>query len=136
MKIGFFNDYRLGVITTDGAGGGSIVDVTDAVSDIPRIGPHDLINGVIASWAYGLTRDTGRILLDMNPDQRLTDRLRTEIESGGDEITDLHIWRLGPGHLAAVVSVITKTGRQSADYHARLRHFSALSHVTVEVTTR
>lgn len=51
MKIGFFNDYRLGVITTDGAGGGSIVDVTDAVSDIPRIGPHDLINGVIASWA-------------------------------------------------------------------------------------
>ena len=50
MKIGFFNDFRLGVITTDGAGGGQIVDVTDAVADLPRIGPHDLINGVIASW--------------------------------------------------------------------------------------
>ena len=51
MKIGFFNDYRLGIISIDSAGGGSIVDVTDAVADIPRVGPHDLINGVIASWA-------------------------------------------------------------------------------------
>ena len=51
MTIGFFNDYRLGIISIDSAGGGSIVDVTDAVADIPRVGPHDLINGVIASWA-------------------------------------------------------------------------------------
>ena len=51
MKIGFFNDYRLGVIKFDSAGAGTVVDVTDAVADIPRVGPHDLINGVIASWA-------------------------------------------------------------------------------------
>ncbi|MBC7636077.1 MAG: fumarylacetoacetate hydrolase family protein [Acetobacteraceae bacterium] len=51
MKIGFFNDFRLGVIKHDSTGAGSIVDVTDAVADIARIGPHDLINGVIASWA-------------------------------------------------------------------------------------
>jgi len=51
MKIGFFNDYRLGVIKFDSAGVGTMVDVTDAVADIPRIGPQDLINGVIAGWA-------------------------------------------------------------------------------------
>jgi cation diffusion facilitator family transporter len=88
---------------------------------------------VIASWAYALVRDTGGILIDMNPDQHLTDRLRREIETDGDRLTDLHVWRLGPGHLAAVLSVATGHNRRAEDYHARLRHFSMLSHVTVEV---
>ncbi|HYZ22781.1 MAG TPA: CDF family Co(II)/Ni(II) efflux transporter DmeF [Rhodopila sp.] len=92
--------------------------------------------GVIASWAYGLVRDTGRILLDMNPDDALATRLRQEIEADGDRLTDLHIWRLGPGHLGAVLSVVTSHGRQPADYRDRLRHFPALSHVTVEVQGR
>jgi cation diffusion facilitator family transporter len=88
---------------------------------------------VIASWAYALVRDTGRVLIDMNPDQHLTERLRREIEADGDRLTDLHVWRLGPGHLAAVLSVATGHNRRAEDYHARLRHFSMLSHVTVEV---
>jgi cation diffusion facilitator family transporter len=88
---------------------------------------------VIASWAYGLLRDTGRILMDMNPDEHLTERLRREIETDGDRLTDLHVWRLGPGHLGAVMSVATGHGRQPEDYHRRLRHFSTLSHVTIEV---
>ena len=88
---------------------------------------------VIASWAYGLVRDTGRILLDMNPDANLTERLRQEIETDGDRLTDLHVWRLGPGHLAAVLSVATGAGRRAEEYHARLRHFRTLSHVTIEV---
>ena len=88
---------------------------------------------VIASWAYGLVRDTGRILLDMNPDQTLTERLRREIETDGDHLTDLHVWRLGPGHLGAVLSVTTAGGRGPEDYRSRLRHFPSLSHVTVEV---
>jgi cation diffusion facilitator family transporter len=88
---------------------------------------------VIASWAYGLVRDTGGILLDMNPDRHLTETLRREIESDGDRLTDLHIWRLGPGHLGAVLSIVTATNRGADDYRLRLRRFSALSHVTVEV---
>jgi cation diffusion facilitator family transporter len=88
---------------------------------------------VIASWAYGLIRDTGSILLDMNPDRQLTEKLRQEIEADGDRLTDLHVWRLGPGHLGAVLSVVTGKGRRPEDYRARLRHFTALSHVTVEV---
>ena len=88
---------------------------------------------VIASWAYGLIRDTGRILMDMNPDPHLTERLRREIETEGDQLTDLHVWRLGPGHLAAVMSVRTDHHRDPQDYRRRLRHFGALSHVTIEV---
>jgi len=88
---------------------------------------------VIASWAYGLVRDTGRILMDMNPDAHLTERLRREIETDGDRLTDLHVWRIGPGHLAAVMSVATGNARRAEDYHQRLRRFSTLSHVTVEV---
>jgi len=92
--------------------------------------------GVIASWAYGLLRDTGGILLDMNPDRQLTETLRRDIEADGDQLTDLHVWRLGPGHLGAVLSVVTGTGRQPEDYRSRLRRFPALSHVTVEVRTQ
>ena len=66
---------------------------------------------VIASWSYGLIRDTGAILLDMNPDRRMASNLRQAIESGGDQLTDLHLWRLGPGHLGAIVSV--EIGRAS-----------------------
>lgn len=89
--------------------------------------------GVIASWAYGLVRDTGGILLDMNPDRQLTERLRRAIETDGDRITDLHVWRLGPGHLAAVLSVVTGKHRRPQDYRTRLHGFPTLSHVTVEV---
>jgi cation diffusion facilitator family transporter len=91
---------------------------------------------VIASWAYGLTRDTGSILLDMNPDRHLTERLRRELEADGDRITDLHVWRLGPGHLGAVLSIVTQGNRRAEDYRERLRHFPSLSHVTVEVHPR
>jgi cation diffusion facilitator family transporter len=91
---------------------------------------------VIASWAYGLVRDTGRILLDMNPDRVLTERLRQEIETDGDKLTDLHVWRLGPGHLGAVLSVVTGKNRGPEDYRERLRHFASLSHITVEVHPR
>jgi cation diffusion facilitator family transporter len=88
---------------------------------------------VIASWSYRLLRDTGGILLDMNPDHAMTARLRNAIEQDGDRLVDLHLWRLGPGHLGALVTIVTAEGRDCAFYRARLRGFKSLSHVTVEV---
>lgn len=88
---------------------------------------------VIASWAFGLVRDTAAILLDMTPDRRLARRLREIIESDGDELADLHLWRLGPGHLGAILSVRSRTGRSVTDYRARLQRFRSLSHLTIEV---
>ena len=88
---------------------------------------------VIASWAYGLVRDTGAILLDMNPDRQMSSRLRDTIEQDGDRLTDLHLWRLGPGHFGAILSVATIRDRGAAFYRGRLAGFKTLSHVTIEV---
>ena len=88
---------------------------------------------VIATWAYTLIRDTGAILLDMTPDRGMAARMRAAIETDGDRLTDLHLWRLGPGHLGVIVSVATKRERSPEYYQALLGRFPALSHVTVEV---
>jgi cation diffusion facilitator family transporter len=88
---------------------------------------------VIATWAYTLIRDTGAILLDMTPDRGMAERMRAVIETDGDRLTDLHLWRLGPGHLGVIVSVATCKERGPDYYQALLGRFRALSHVTVEV---
>jgi cation diffusion facilitator family transporter len=91
---------------------------------------------VIANWSVGLLRDTGGILLDRMPDPRIAEKVRNAIESEGDQVTDLHLWRLGPGHLGAIVSVATSGAREAAHYRQRLVRFADLSHVTVEVQHR
>ena len=42
MKLLFFDDFKLGVLKGD-----HVVDVSAVVADIPRVGPHDVINGLI-----------------------------------------------------------------------------------------
>jgi cation diffusion facilitator family transporter len=88
---------------------------------------------VIASWSYGLIRDTGAILLDRIPDSRLANDVRNLIESDGSTVCDLHLWRLGPGHLGAIVSVRSKEGRAADYYREKLARFRSLSHVTIEI---
>ena len=88
---------------------------------------------VIASWSYGLIRDTGAILLDMNPDRSVTEGVRRVVEQQGDRLTDLHVWRLGPGHLGAIVCVQTTSDRRPQFYRNILARFGSLSHVTIEV---
>ena len=88
---------------------------------------------VSAAWSYRLIRDTGAILLDMNPDTRTTEAIRRSVETAGDRLADLHLWRLGPGHFGAIVSVVTQEPRDAAFYRARLAALPALSHLTVEV---
>ena len=89
---------------------------------------------VIASWSYGLIRDTGAILLDMVPDRRVADGVRQTVAAEGDTLADLHVWRLGPGHLGAIVAVATAQSTHGPEHYRRLlARFPALSHVTVEV---
>jgi hypothetical protein len=88
---------------------------------------------VIASWSFGLIRDTGAILLDMNPDRNMADNLKRSIENEGDQLVDLHLWRLGPGHLGAIVSVATAKQREEQYYRAKVARFRSLSHLTIEV---
>ena len=82
---------------------------------------------------YGLIWDTGAILIDVNPDRGMANNVRKLIESEGDRLADLHLWRLGPGHLGAIISVSTAKPRGPNYYRVLLARFQSLSHVTVEV---
>jgi cation diffusion facilitator family transporter len=85
---------------------------------------------VIASWAWGLLRDTSAVLLDAS-DPDLEAEVRDEVESpGGARITDLHVWRLGPTAHGAIVSYVGEAPPR--EVRSRLRHVHELEHVTVE----
>lgn len=88
---------------------------------------------VILSWAYGLLRDSGAVLLDFVPDRRLSETIRQRLEIGGDRISDLHLWQVGPGHRAAVISVVSLKPQPPSIYKERLADIEGLCHVTVEV---
>lgn len=88
---------------------------------------------VIASWAYGLLRASGAVLLDVNADKNLERVIRDRLETRGDRVTDLHLWQIGPGHRAAVISVVSDHPLPPATYKRRLSDLRGLSHVTVEV---
>ena len=90
---------------------------------------------VIASWSFGLMRDTAGVLLDMNPDRAVEQSIHCAIEAQGDRLTDLHVWRLGPGHLGAIIAVETNQARSPEFYRTKLSHLPMLSHVTVEIHT-
>ena len=88
---------------------------------------------VIASWAYTLIAQAGGVLLDVSFDKKLERAIRARLETGDDRVTDLHVWQLGPGHCAAVISLISDAPLQPAIYKERLGDLKGLSHVTVEV---
>lgn len=90
-------------------------------------------SAVIASWAVGLIRDAGSVLLDVSADSGLEDVIRARLETRGDRVTDLHLWQVGPGHRAAVISVVSDQPLPPSTYKRRLRGLKGLSHVTVEV---
>jgi cation diffusion facilitator family transporter len=89
---------------------------------------------VIARWSYGLLRDTSRVLLDAElPGERLA-AIRDAVEADADaRVADLHVWRVGPRHLAAIVSVVAHEPREPDHYKRVLRAQRDLVHVTVEV---
>jgi Co/Zn/Cd efflux system component len=87
---------------------------------------------VIAFWSVGLIRSSGRTLLDMVPYPSLSSRIREMLELNGDRVSDLHVWRVGPGHFALVASVVTDEPQDPSIYKGRLKGLKGLSHVTVE----
>jgi len=88
---------------------------------------------VIASWAFGLIRDSGAVLLDVSVDKKLEAVIRERLETRGDRVSDLHLWQVGPGHRAAVISIVSDNPLPPATYKRRLGGLKGLSHVTVEV---
>ncbi|MEW5421221.1 CDF family Co(II)/Ni(II) efflux transporter DmeF [Amorphus sp. 3PC139-8] len=88
---------------------------------------------VIARWSWGLLKGAAAVLLDMTPHQAISRDVRMALEQNGDCIADLHVWRIGPGHVAAIISIVTDKPQEPERYKDKLNWISGLSHVTVEV---
>ena len=91
---------------------------------------------VIARWAVQLMRSSGAVLLDRGADPGLSEAIKSRLEVGTDRLTDLHVWRVGPGHVAVIAAIASDRPESLERYKARLAGLSGLSHVTIEVQTR
>ncbi|MDZ4736333.1 MAG: CDF family Co(II)/Ni(II) efflux transporter DmeF [Rhodospirillaceae bacterium] len=88
---------------------------------------------IILRWSIGLIRTSGAVLLDTVPDRKLFDLVASRLEIGGDRLADLHLWRLGPGHVGLVASIVADRPQSPETYKTRLDGIDGLSHVTIEV---
>ncbi len=89
---------------------------------------------VITRWSWGLMQDSGSVLLDAAAEgQEVRQEIREAIEPTGSQVADLHVWQVGPGHFAAIISLMAQEPKEPAHYKALLAHIHELSHVTVEV---
>ena len=89
--------------------------------------------GLIASWSLGLVRRAGSVLLDMSVGTSLADQIRARLETGDVRISDLHVWRVGPGHHAVIVTLVTHEPADCDRFRRALDGLAELSHLTVEV---
>src|SRR6202165_648174 len=88
---------------------------------------------VIMSWSWSLVRAAGAVLLDVSPDPALSAKIAARLERRGDRVSDLHLWRIGPGHLAAIISLVSDHPNAPGFYKKQLSGLPGLSHVTIEV---
>jgi len=89
---------------------------------------------IIARWSWGLITQTGPILLDASIEEDTRESIRESIENDSDNrISDMHIWRVGVNHYAAVISLVTHYPKDAGYYKQLLREFPMLSHITIEI---
>lgn len=89
---------------------------------------------IITKWSAGLMKNTAPVLLDASMDAAELEAIRRAVEADADNrISDLHVWRVGPNHFAAVISLVTHTPCPVEHYKSLLEPFTKLSHVSVEI---
>jgi cation diffusion facilitator family transporter len=95
---------------------------------------------VISQWSIGLMREAGRSLMDAHDNSARIHAIRERLETGlgpdGDRVTDVHLWRVGPGHDALIVALESARPAHPDVYKAKLAGIAQLSHVTIEVNPR
>lgn len=91
--------------------------------------------GLVTVWAYGLLRDTGRVLLDAEMDAPVVATIQKVIEASPikAEITDLHVWRVGKGKYACILSLTVANAVEPDYFKQQISVHEELAHVTVEV---
>ena len=94
--------------------------------------------GLVGIWAFGLLRDSGRVLLDAEMDAPVVAEIVEVIEQGpvAAEIVDFHVWRVGRGKYACILSLLVEEQVEPEQFKERLSVHDELVHVTVEVNQR
>lgn len=96
-----------------------------------------IVGGVlVAVWALGLLRTSGRALLDAEMDAPVVEEIREVIAASPvpAEIRDLHVWRVGRNQYACVLSLITQTTADAEFFKQQLQIHEELVHITIELT--
>lgn len=89
---------------------------------------------VITRWAWGLLKESSAILLDAGVGGEVREKIKDVIEADADNrVTDLHVWKVGPHHLSAIVTLVTHYPRPVEEYHRLLAGFEQIKHITIEV---
>ena len=89
---------------------------------------------VITRWSYGLLKQTSPILLDGSIEEKCQSAITETIENNSDNrVLDIHIWKVGANHYAAIISLVTHFPKSSKYYKDLLIGFNKLSHATIEV---
>jgi cation diffusion facilitator family transporter len=89
---------------------------------------------LITRWSLGLVRDTSRVLLDRQAPEDVRQRVKEAMEvEPGDRVSDLHVWSVGPGIYAAVVTVVTDDPQSTCLYKERLPSDLGIVHASIEV---
>lgn len=90
---------------------------------------------LVGIWAYGLMRDSGRVLLDAEMNAPVVSEIREVIASSEIEaaISDLHVLRVGKGKYACILSLMTRSDATPDYFRRQLTIHEELVHVTVEV---
>jgi cation diffusion facilitator family transporter len=90
-------------------------------------------SAMIIRWTYGLLRETGNILLDRETDTSIVGEIRRAIEADDDtKISDLHVWRIGRGKFACIVSLVSSRPQSPEYYKGLLSRHDELLHITIE----
>ena len=89
---------------------------------------------LVGRWAWGLLIDTGRVLLDAEMDAPVVEEVREVVRSLPQPtlLRDLHVWRVGKGKYACIVSLSTGTAVDAEAVRTALAAHEELVHVTVE----
>lgn len=91
--------------------------------------------GLVAIWAYGLLRDSGGVLLDAEMNAPVVAEVREVIEASPIKanISDLHVWRVGKGKYACILSLVTTDDAEPDYFKRQLSIHEELVHISVEV---
>ncbi|ARN21768.1 CDF family Co(II)/Ni(II) efflux transporter DmeF [Piscinibacter gummiphilus] len=91
---------------------------------------------LVGTWAVGLLRDSGRVLLDAEMDAPVVQEIRDVIDTSPIRatITDLHVWRVGTAKYACIVALSTDDPAATPDaFRRQIGVHEELVHISVEV---